>query len=113
MFVELLRLCQGCTVSYTSVCVTSVQEGVGDPSSGDSGAVLRHAVRSVTWCSVSHCVRQKRPHLVLLGSVILHMIIILDIILEIDISFGINSTYTAPCLFNFFIWNTILKSCLK
>lgn len=49
-----------------------VQEGVGDPSSGDSGTLLRHAVRSISWCFVSHCICQKRPHLVLLRSVPLH-----------------------------------------
>lgn len=47
-----------------------VQEGVGDPSSGDSGTLLRHAVCSITWCFVSNCICPKRSHMVLLRSVL-------------------------------------------
>lgn len=63
------------TTVYVTACVhVCVQEGVGDPSSGDSGTLLRHAVCSITWCFVSHRICQKRSHLVLLRSVLLQII---------------------------------------
>lgn len=41
------------------------QEGVGDPSTGDSRAVLRDAVRSGPRCSLSHCFCTERSYMVL------------------------------------------------
>lgn len=59
---------------YISLVVpVFLQEGVGDVSSGDSGASLRDAVHSFTWRFVPHCIHQERPHLVLFRSVLLHI----------------------------------------
>ncbi len=71
---------QGCKVG---VCMC-VQEGVGHPSSGDSGTVLRHAVCSNTRCFVPECICQARSHLVLLR------LVLLFIKPEINISSGEN-----------------------
>lgn len=52
-----------------------VQEGVGDQTSGESGTLLCHVICSFTWCFISHCICQKRPHLVLLRSVLLYILV--------------------------------------
>lgn len=70
--IRVLRSDQMCCVhnlvKLSLLCICT-QEGVGNPSAGDTGSSLRHALRSRTWRFVSNCVCAKGSHLVLLRSV--------------------------------------------